>query len=89
MERNDQDWKTIVTHMRVRANLSKSEARAIVAYIQMTNMPEPTLSSHGTPSKLLASAQAGDSERRAQTVDVDRSDEVVAKEDPSENQNQP
>jgi|GEM_PF-1771880 cytochrome c len=32
MERTASEWKTIVNHMRVRANLTKSEAFAISAY---------------------------------------------------------
>ena len=32
LERNASDWKTIVNHMRVRANLTKSEATSVIAY---------------------------------------------------------
>lgn len=44
LERNDQDWRTIVIHMRARANLTKSEAEKIMAYIQQTNFPEGPVS---------------------------------------------
>jgi len=40
MERNDRGWVTVVNHMRARANLTKSEARAIAAYLQAVNLPE-------------------------------------------------
>ncbi len=40
MERNDRSWVTVVNHMRARANLTKSEARAIAAYLQAVNTPE-------------------------------------------------
>ena len=40
MERNDRSWVTVVNHMRARANLTKSEARAITAYLQAVNTPE-------------------------------------------------
>jgi mono/diheme cytochrome c family protein len=34
MERNASDWKTILTHMRVRANLPAAQANAILEYLQ-------------------------------------------------------
>lgn len=34
MEWNSTQWKTIITHMRVRANLPASEARKILKYLQ-------------------------------------------------------
>ena len=40
MERTDRDWATIAAHMRARANLTKSETRAILAFLQATNAPE-------------------------------------------------
>ena len=54
MERGDEDWKTIVTHMRVRANLTKSESDAILAYIQLANLPELAMPSHGDRPELIA-----------------------------------
>ena len=79
MERNDQDWKTIVTHMRVRANLTRSESEAIVAYIQLTNMPESasTMSSHGDPATSTASAGAGE----PQIKTAEESNKVLAAND--------
>lgn len=41
-ERTDADWIPIVMHMRARANLTREEARAVLAYLQATNMPEGT-----------------------------------------------
>lgn len=37
MERPDDEWKVIVSHMRTRANLAKSEAEAIIAFLQASN----------------------------------------------------
>lgn len=39
-ERTDREWAVIVTHMRARANLPKSTAEAVLAYLQATNVPE-------------------------------------------------
>lgn len=40
MERTDREWVTIVNHMRARANLRRSEARAVITFLQATNAPE-------------------------------------------------
>lgn len=40
LERNDADWAIIVGHMRARANLTKTQATAITAYLQAVNRPE-------------------------------------------------
>lgn len=40
LERNDREWLTIMNHMRARANLTKTEAAAITAYLQMVNLQE-------------------------------------------------
>ena len=40
MERTDRQWATIMAHMRTRANLTKEEADAIMAFLQATNAPE-------------------------------------------------
>lgn len=40
MERTDRAWQTIIAHMRARANLTKTQARNLVAYFQATNAPE-------------------------------------------------
>lgn len=39
-ERTDREWVTIMFHMRVRANLSRSQSDAILAFLQATNLPE-------------------------------------------------
>ncbi len=39
-ERTDREWMAIVAHMRARANLSKSSAAAVLAFLQATNVPE-------------------------------------------------
>lgn len=36
-ERTDREWRTVMGHMRARANLSRSDTRAIVAFLQATN----------------------------------------------------
>lgn len=66
LERNDQDWKTIVIHMRARANLTKSEADKIVAYIQQVNLPQIPPS---TPQDVPA-AQVSDETGSAADADL-------------------
>lgn len=39
-ERTDREWAIIMGHMRSRANLTKSAANAILAFLQMANLPE-------------------------------------------------
>lgn len=39
-ERTDREWATIVNHMRARGNLTRSEARAILEFLQAANPPE-------------------------------------------------
>ena len=34
---NDDQWKTIVTHMQVRANITKTEAEKIMQFLQESN----------------------------------------------------
>lgn len=53
-ERTDREWRTVMGHMRARANLSRSDARAIVAFLQATNgsssqAPEGSTSEQGGP----------------------------------------
>lgn len=36
-ERSDADWKVIITHMRVRANLTAKEAQKVLEYLQENN----------------------------------------------------
>lgn len=40
-ERTDAQWAMVVSHMRARANFTKREAAAVLAYLQATNLPEP------------------------------------------------
>lgn len=37
LERTDRQWTVIVSHMRTRANLTKSEAEAVKAFLQASN----------------------------------------------------
>lgn len=39
-ERTDREWVVIVAHMRARANLPRSKADAVLAFLQATNAPE-------------------------------------------------
>lgn len=39
-ERTDAEWALIVAHMRARANFTRAETRAVLAYLQATNLPE-------------------------------------------------
>ena len=39
-ERTDREWVAIVAHMRARANLSKTQAAGVLAFLQATNVPE-------------------------------------------------
>lgn len=41
-ERSDAEWVTIVMHMRARANLTRHQGDAVLAYLQATNMAEPS-----------------------------------------------
>lgn len=38
-ERTDAEWRIIVNHMRARANLTKTQARVVTAFMQQTNTP--------------------------------------------------
>lgn len=39
-ERTDAEWVVIVGHMRARANMPKTRADAVLAFLQATNLPE-------------------------------------------------
>ncbi len=41
-ERTDRQWTTIGKHMRARSNMTKSETKKIVAYLQAMNLPPAT-----------------------------------------------
>lgn len=53
-EHSDADWVPIVLHMRARANLSKTQAAAVLAFLQATNAPEPGSSVAVAPSPASA-----------------------------------
>lgn len=59
MERTDREWVTIVNHMRARANLRKSEAQAMIAFLQATNGMEAP----GTPARAEVRSVEGDREQ--------------------------
>jgi len=44
LERDDRDWVTIITHMRVRGNLTGGQVRSVLAFLQATNS-DPSRSS--------------------------------------------
>ena len=46
-ERTDAQWRTIVLHMRARANLTRTEARLVTTFLQATNLPETAVA--GSP----------------------------------------
>lgn len=50
-ERTDREWTTIVQHMRARANLTRSEAGAILEFLQAANAPEAGAVARTAPSK--------------------------------------
>lgn len=49
-ERTDRDWTTVMGHMRTRANLSKSDTRAILTFLQATNRTEGENVASGRPT---------------------------------------
>lgn len=53
-ERTDANWTTIVAHMRARAVIGKSDARAILAFLQATNLPQGPAA---TPTAAAATAE--------------------------------
>ena len=56
LERNDREWLTIMNHMRARANLTKTEAAAITAYLQMVNLQE---GNNSTTSESMPDTSSG------------------------------
>lgn len=70
-ERNDREWVTIVNHMRARANMRKSEAQAMVAYLQATNTPE-------APSTATASTNPRQDETAAPSGSAAAAEEAAA-----------
>lgn len=53
-ERTDADWAVIVGHMRARGNLTRSQARAVLAYLRLTNLSEGTSASGSGGSSVEA-----------------------------------
>ncbi|MBT8478877.1 MAG: cytochrome c [Gemmatimonadetes bacterium] len=49
-ERTDLEWIPIVQHMRARANMTKRQADAVLAFLQATNAPEPSGSVQQSPA---------------------------------------
>lgn len=58
-EYNDLNWRTIMAQMRARANLTRDQARAVLAFVQMTN---------GVPSA-SATSDMGDAAPSAPAVE--------------------
>lgn len=59
-ERSDREWITIVAHMRARANMTKSAAEAVLAFLQSANGSESASASASTvePPPVAADAAA-------------------------------
>lgn len=55
-EFRDDQWRTIVAHMRVRAGLTGQQERDILAFLQTSNNPKPIKVSAGTSSSQTTSA---------------------------------
>lgn len=52
-ERTDLEWVAIVLHMRARANFTRREATAVLAFLQATNLPEAGVSMGGAGGTVL------------------------------------
>lgn len=63
-EHSDRAWATIMSHMRIRANLSKEASDAVLAFLQTTNLPEvaaaPPPSATPAPPAAAREARGGD-----------------------------
>lgn len=56
-ERTDLEWIAITLHMRARANFSRTEAQAVLAFLQATNLPETvTVTSPGAAPPATAAS---------------------------------
>jgi len=60
-ERTDAEWVTILMHMRARANLTRHQADAVLAYLQATNSPEPTVTAAAPAEKRDGGGRTGGS----------------------------
>lgn len=58
-ERTDREWMAIIAHMRARANLSRSNALAVLAFLTATNVPENATANAGAEVSLPASGPPG------------------------------
>lgn len=64
-ERTDGQWRTIVLHMRARANLTRADAELVTTFLQATNLPEvavaPAAPALAAPSEPEAEASVNES----------------------------
>lgn len=58
-ERTDREWAIIVNHMRARANLMKSDARAILDFLQAANGPETVAAAPSGQTEAAATEMSG------------------------------
>lgn len=67
-ERSDKEWVTILMHMRARANLTRHQADAVLAYLQATNTPEPAgPSADASPARQAAPGDRGNPTQASRT----------------------
>ncbi len=71
-ERSDAEWTTIVNHMRARANLTKSQAVALMTFLQATNGTEGTATAVAASAPVPAPATSPVSETRILDATGDR-----------------
>jgi len=58
-ERTDAQWATVLMHMRARANLTRHQADAVLAYLQATNTAEPSVTAAAPSEKQDGRARTG------------------------------
>ena len=66
-ERTDQEWATILMHMRARANLTRHQADAVLSYLQATNTPEPAGSADASQARQAGPADRGNPTQASRT----------------------
>ncbi|HKJ91859.1 MAG TPA: hypothetical protein VJ957_01770 [Longimicrobiales bacterium] len=64
-EFNDIDWRTIMAQMRARANLTREQTNAVLAFVQATNAPPATAAAVGAAVHAQAAAAEAASGKRA------------------------
>lgn len=64
-ERTDRQWQTIIAHMRARANLTRSDASAVAAFLQATNAPPVATSTVGGAAPQAGPDDTGADDARA------------------------